>query len=1495
MKRTAAGWMVVVMVLVVGLLAGGTAQAETYYYDNNTNAAGFGAAGGTWSAPTPGPNPGWSTNGAGTTVPESVTTAIADDLNFGNGATGLAAGTITISGSVDAGNLTFASGSGAITLSGGTSINLGAAATITLNNASDTISSVLAGAATSVTKAGTGQLTLSGVNSFTGQLNIENGTVFTSSINNKSVNGVLGAGTLVVLGASGQTGRLAIQVDGGVSSTKDFTLATGGTGEIRFGNIGTFQITNADRSMTLSGTIGGGGNLVKLGGAALVLSGSNNYSGTTIVNEGPLRLSHANALPGGIGATGGTSALTINGGSYGAVVALANGNFLRGLGAGIDQFQIPGGISGFDANGAARQVIVGNDPSFELAWGSAYFNPSALLLGYHSVSATGALTLQNKIDLNGTTRTIAVNANTATLSGDIRTSSGTAGITKTGAGTLVLSGNNTFNGPTTISAGTLTISDVGTINNTSQIVLSGTSTLNVNATNASLTKLVTGGGVPLGTFLRYSQPQTAAGAANGPGTIRGTVEINLTNVNPDYTLDFGHYSTFKNLVVATYTSPITLSGDASIDSSTAVFTLNTGGITASTAGTKTLTLTGSNTGANTISSVIGNGSGTIAVTKASTGTWTLSGANTYSGATTVSAGTLTLSGANGAIGSSAVTIAGSTLTISNANAANSGDRLSGSLAFTMNGGTFNFNNDASANDFSEIAGTLTLIGGANTVAIGQAASGRTSTLTFAGLSRTAGAINFSGAGLGTSVNPRSKITFTSVPTLTDGIIGPWATVNGDSYATLAGNDVVAYGGTMTDLTRQSSGTKVIPDSASADVRIIEGTGGSPANLTLAATTNTIRTLMQSISGGTSTATVDIASGQTLLVNSINQVATAGALTLGTAVDTGTLTPATAGGNLLLINNSTAVANSMTVNSVVADHTSASTVTKDGAGVVRLPGNNTYSGGTLINAGTLVVKADANLGTAGTGITFNGTAALSFGNHPATGALTVNTGTRPITINNGAVAGLYHNWADTTITIGGAVTGNGGIIWGRDPVLTYGGGSGSVYINLNSTGNTFTGPITVGTGNDNAQGYGSTFSFNSLGDSASPITFNFQYGVAFNFNATGPTSKLSVPNRPVNLLTSSATINNMNATNTMTLGPVSTSTAGAKTLNLGSGGAGGFVTGAITDGNGQIGLTRSGSGTWTLSGANTYSGVTSIGDGSTLAILGTQALAPASKIVMTRSATLRILTDDSGVVNFGNNIEFDRVDNATAYIQNYTVHVGNNGGATTGSTIVFGNLDFTKNDMRPPRQLTTTGANSYSVRVGNVFLATEIQGTATGGAQRFTPASAALEIAGTVKQINGNTGTQPTANTLYLGGAMTGNLVSGAIANANDYPANPTAAPLNIYKGDAGDWTLTGVNTYSGTTTVNAGTLVIDGGTKSQCLPDAGLLAISGTGKLRLNAGVREKVGSLRLGAGATIAGPATYGSSASRAANTNDTYFTGTGVLYVGLDIPSDGMILIIN
>jgi autotransporter-associated beta strand protein len=196
-----------------------------------------------------------------------------------------------------------------------------------------------------------------------------------------------------------------------------------------------------------SGTAG----LVKTGPGVLNLTAANKYNGITTVSNGVLRLSNANALPGGIGVTGGSNNLVLAGG----VVELANANFLRNLGAGAAEAQITGGTSGFSAFGGARVVTINNNASQVVQWGSTYFNPDTFVL--NASSANNTLTFQNILDLNGANRTIGAYANTATISGNITNTTGTAGLIKTGGGILTLSGNNSYDGSTTISGGTLSV------------------------------------------------------------------------------------------------------------------------------------------------------------------------------------------------------------------------------------------------------------------------------------------------------------------------------------------------------------------------------------------------------------------------------------------------------------------------------------------------------------------------------------------------------------------------------------------------------------------------------------------------------------------------------------------------------------------------------------------------------------------------------------------------------------------------------------------------------------------------------------------------------------------------------------------------------------------------------------------------------------------------------------------------------------------------------
>ncbi|MCU0780312.1 MAG: autotransporter-associated beta strand repeat-containing protein, partial [Akkermansiaceae bacterium] len=275
----------------------------------------------------------------------------------------------------------------------------------------------------------------------------------TLTLNGKGPNNTLGSS--ITIGTSASTWTLG---DGSSTSLVSLNSIVGGGGadrDVRYtiganltlvGNASSITTFTGNSTSGIgalfSGNIKGSGQgIAKSGSSLLVFSGNNTYSGTTSVTGGVLRLASADALSGGLGATGGTSALTLNGG----VLELGAGDFSRGLGTGSSQFQITGGTSGFSAYGGPRVITVNGDASLELQWGSTFFQPGTLVLNQAfstqaAVYANGSIELTNKIDLNGSTRTVQVGANKALISGDIRTTSGTAGLTKTGAGTLVLTG-----------------------------------------------------------------------------------------------------------------------------------------------------------------------------------------------------------------------------------------------------------------------------------------------------------------------------------------------------------------------------------------------------------------------------------------------------------------------------------------------------------------------------------------------------------------------------------------------------------------------------------------------------------------------------------------------------------------------------------------------------------------------------------------------------------------------------------------------------------------------------------------------------------------------------------------------------------------------------------------------------------------------------------------------------------------------------------------------
>ena len=507
----------------ISLFAAPSAFAATFYWDstNPANSAGFGDAAGTWAQNSTSGSGRWTTSSGGTASGSAgQTTSNTDTFNFGTSTNGLGAGTVTVSGSVTMGNTNFGSASGAIVLSGGT-INFRDVAIVTVNNSTNTIASIVGGAGTSFTKSGDGTLVLSNNNTYSGDTNIGGGTLvlgnngtagklstnsainvatnanFTVRRNNLTQQGVdfsgaaitgggsftkSGAGTTVLNATNAYTGDTTIAqgtlvlgngTAGKLSTSSAITIDTGAN----------FTVQRSDlmqQGVDFSGAaITGGGSFTKDGAGTTVLNATNAYTGTTTINDGVLRLDSAGALSGGIGATGGTSALVFNGG----VLGLGSGDFERSVGTDSTQVSWTGN-GGFAAYGANRTVDVGTT-----SWTAANSigSGNTLILGAADSDAT--LIWSSTLSFSGSARNVDVNDGSAAIdarfSGQL-TGGGSSGLNKTGAGTLELTNmTNSYIGATSVSEGTLVVN--GNISTSSLTTVQDGAALGGSGTTGALT------------------------------------------------------------------------------------------------------------------------------------------------------------------------------------------------------------------------------------------------------------------------------------------------------------------------------------------------------------------------------------------------------------------------------------------------------------------------------------------------------------------------------------------------------------------------------------------------------------------------------------------------------------------------------------------------------------------------------------------------------------------------------------------------------------------------------------------------------------------------------------------------------------------------------------------------------------------------------------------------------------------------------------------------
>jgi autotransporter-associated beta strand protein len=463
-------------------------------------------------------------------------------------------------------------------------------------------------------------MTLSGTNSYTGKATVNSGillpTLPTALPGYDSPDRVVFNGGMLLLKIGDWT---TTQVD----TLLTYATKTSGTLGIDTGAGDLTQWTTF--TPTNFGSVG----LTKRGANILTLDRTNTYTGVTAVDGGVLRADEGTGLPA-------TSPLIINAGVF-----ETSKDIVRPAGYGTGMMAIETELQstsvGFSARGGPVKVCFGTllVPT-ALTWNStlsaantgpfAFGNTNILIL--NAATADNTIEFLNPFSLVNAARTVQVDANVATISGIISSTTTAGGLTKSGNGTLVLTAINTYTGPTTINAGALRATQgTGLPNNFLKLnggvyETSGAFT-RVNSTTVAGTNFNwignNGGGfsayggkltVTIGNDAATEQIFTGTTSANNG--IRGTLKFGSATANAE--TEFQNKIDLVDVVDLVATRTIDVAAGAGGDFAT-------------------------------ISGVIRNSSGTGSLTKTGGGTLVLTADNTYNGTTTVNGGTLALTGA----------------------------------------------------------------------------------------------------------------------------------------------------------------------------------------------------------------------------------------------------------------------------------------------------------------------------------------------------------------------------------------------------------------------------------------------------------------------------------------------------------------------------------------------------------------------------------------------------------------------------------------------------------------------------------------------------------------------------------------------------------------------------------------------------------------------------------------------------------------------------------
>jgi len=438
----------------------------------------------------------------------------------------------------------------------------------------------------------------------------------------------------------------------------------------------------------------------------------------------------------------------------------------------------------------------------------------------------------------------------------------------------------------------------------------------------------------------------------------------------------------------------------------------------------------------------------------------------------------------------------------------------------------------------------------------------------------------------------------------------------------------------------------------------------------------------------------------------------------------------ASGVALNITNSGA--NAVTLNGVISGANGLVLDSANAAGRIQITGlTNSFGGGISLGSGALyfnnfgVAGQNSSLGTNGT-VSMTGSGTLRWNGSTnevsdKTISLTGATGNyalladgatnRSLTLNgniNSVAAGsktfTFAGYSTNTLTLNGVINENGGV----NSVVIGATSSGTVVLGNNN--NSFSGAITVTNATSGQSTYLSTANIGNAGQNSAlgqNGTINIGSGssgalTGLKYTGTGETS-----DKVINLAgTTGGAILDQSGTGNLKFTSALTATGvGAKTITLtGSTGGTGELAGAISNqGANAISLTKSGTGTWTLSGNNSYTGNTTI-NGGTLATGANEVLSDNNTVTVGSGATFKL---------GGNETVASVAGAGTADLQSYKLTYGGTG-TTAHSALAIGTGGLVKDGSGILRlgQSNSTYSGGFTLNSGTARY--EANGVVTNG-------------------------------------------------------------------------------------------------------------------------------------------------------------------------------------